>query len=405
MRAHAQAWSHVLVRVVRRSAVAARLWMPPVAQDLLLVAVLAAIQASLLGRVQNDTLMPVLVALEPLPLLLRRSAPLLAMTLVGAADVGLILTGTPMESVGAGIVVAAYSAGAHQPRSRSLVTLAVGAASLVAIVAITGDRTGNADRLGALLVVAAAWWIGTSLRERRAYAAQLERQAEVLERQADALRAARTELAEHAVAAERLRLARELHDVVAHSLAIVALHSSVGAHNAAHRPQDASRALDAINTATRAALAELRALLAVLREGNEPDTAPLPSLADLSTLASQAIRAGSTVDLSVTGSVADVPKAVSLSAYRIVQEALTNAVKHASPTNTTVAVSVGSGMVTVTVTNSPPGRPHQPVADGGSGLTGMRERVAAFGGDLAVGPTAAGGWAVRANLPYQDTSP
>ena len=115
-----------------------------------------------------------------------------------------------------------------------------------------------------MLVTSVAWWLGATLRDRRDYAVHSSNGPGLLE-------AARLELAEQAVAAERLRLARELHDVVAHSLAIIALHSSVGAHNAAERPEDAAAALGAINTATRSALAELRALLAVLRNGDAQD--------------------------------------------------------------------------------------------------------------------------------------
>src|SRR6185369_2761601 len=214
-----------------------------------------------------------------------------------------------------------------------------------------------------------------------------------LERQADELRAARTELAEQAVVAERLRLARELHDVVAHSLAIVALHSSVGAHNATERPQDAAAALAVVNAASRTALTELRALLHVLREGAEPQTAPLPTLADLPTL----VRSDPGVQFTVDGPIGEVPQAVSLTAYRIAQEALTNVVKHADPTTAHAHVSVEPGQVRVTVTNALSTVDNVPTQPGAV-LHGMRERVAAFGGTLTVGPTPTG-WTVDACLP------
>jgi signal transduction histidine kinase len=269
-------------------------------------------------------------------------------------------------------------------------TLGLGGVSVIGIVIVTGTRTGNADRISVLVVLGVAWWIGTSLRERRAYTVELERQAEQL-------RAVRTELAERAVVAERLRLARELHDVVAHSLAIVALHSSVGAHNAAQRPQDAAEALAAVNAASRSALAELRALLHVLREGGEPDTAPLPTLADLSTLASGAPGAEFTVD----GPVDGVPKALSLTAYRIAQAALTNVVKHADPATARAHVSVEPDRVRVTVTNAL--TPGAAPTRSGAGLAGMRERVEAFGGSLTVGP-GPHGWTVEATLPIDGES-
>lgn len=368
---------------------------PALGQDVVLVLVLGAVQVALLGPVPDRPLYAALLAVEPVPLLLRRRLPTLTMALVCVIDVALVAADVPLHSVGASIVVAAYSAGAHQARSRAWTTLGIGAVAVVGIVVITGSRTGNADRIGVLLTLAVAWWIGTSLRERRAYAAQLERQA-------GELRAARTELAERAVADERLRLARELHDVVAHSLAIVALHSSVGAHNAATRPADAGAALKAINTASRTALTELRAILAVLREGGGPDVAPLPDLTDLSTLVDRAAHPGISVRATVSGAVDQVPKAVSLSAYRIVQEALTNVVKHAAPTVATVTVTVEPARVLVEVRNAGSnGHRRKSTTDGGSGIAGMRERVAIFGGDLSAGSAADGGWAVRANLPYE----
>ena len=254
------------------------------------------------------------------------------------------------------------------------------------------------------MVTTVAWWIGSTLRERRYYAAELEQRTQ-------ALAAARLELAERAVAAERLRLARELHDVVAHSLAIIALHSSVGAHNAAARPDDAVAALNAINTATRSALGELRAMLSVLRDSDAAaasDTAPLPSLADMPALVDQAVAAGVAVRVSVDGDVEAIPRAVSLSAYRIVQEALTNVVKHAGPVDASVKIGAMPGRVDIAVSNGPPRGTPSPPTEGrpvrpGAGLAGMRERVDAFAGTLDAHPTAEGGWAVHATLLFEET--
>jgi signal transduction histidine kinase len=295
----------------------------------------------------------------------------------------------PLTSIGGTIAVAAYSAGNHQPRDRSLWTLGLGLVGLLLLAATPGSDTGLPDQLGAVLVTATAWWLGATLRDRRRYATELEERTRALE-------AARLELAEQAVAAERLRLARELHDVVAHSLAIIALHSSVGAHNAATRPEDAATALRAINTATRSALGELRALLTVLRTAA---TDPLPSLADLSGLIDQARAAGVTVQGGLSGDVDGVPMAVGLSAYRVVQEALTNVVKHAGPTAATVDVTVHDGQVRIVVANEPGPSSGAP-AGAGAGLTGMRERVGAFDGVLTAGPREDGGYRVDATLRY-----
>lgn len=378
---------------------------PAILQDLVLVAVISTLQVAVLAPSAPRPVVAVLVAVEPLLLLLRRSHPTVTIGLVAVADVGLIFAGAASEAVGASTVVAAYSAGAHQPRPRSLWSLALALAGLVAIGAVPAARLTPVDVAGAFAVTSIAWWLGSTLRERRYYAAELEQRTLALE-------AARLELADRAVAAERLRLARELHDVVAHSLAVIALHSSVGAHNAASRPADAIAALDAINTATRSALGELRAMLAVLRDGDpdateSPQAAPLPSLADLSSLIDHARKAGIRVELSVSGDLESVPRAVSLSAYRIVQEALTNVVKHAGPVGADVTVEVSVGRIAVAITNGPP-RGAAVVAGGrqssvpGSGLTGMRERVAAFDGDFSAQATADGGWTVHATLTFEE---
>lgn len=375
---------------------------PAIVQDLALIVVISVLQTAVLAAAEPPPVIAVLVAAEPFLLLLRRAHPTVTVVLVAVADVALVWGGTASEAVGASTVVAAYSAGAHQARRRSLVSLALALTGLAAVGAIPAADLTPVDVAGAFAVTGIAWWLGTTLRERRYYAAELEQRTR-------ALHDARVELAEQAVNAERLRLAREFHDVVAHSLAVIALHSSVGAHNAAARPADAVAALDAINTATRSALAELRALLAVLRDGGDggdlnqeaaPPASPLPSLADLPTLVDQATQAGVVVSLSVAGEVDAVPRAVSLSAYRIVQEALTNIVKHAGPVPAEVTVEVRPGRITIAVANenreltAPAGRPGVT----GVGLAGMRERVAAFGGTFSAHATGRGGWTVRASM-------
>jgi signal transduction histidine kinase len=309
-----------------------------VLQDLVLVAVISTMQSLIAGTSGAGPAVTVLVALEPLPLLARRVHPTVVIAVVAVLDVALLAGGATVTAVGPTGVVAAYSAGSNQRRPRSLVSLAVALAALV-VVAVTAGLT-PVDMVGAALVTTVAWWFGSTLRERREHAA-------VLEERTRALEAARVELAERAVSEERLRLARELHDVIAHTLAIIAVHSSVGAHNAAARPQDAATALEAVNAATRSALAELRAMLAVLRDSGSTTGSgtPLPSLADLPALVVQAEGAGLSVRLETTGDIGALPRAVSLSAYRIVQEALTNVVKHAGPVAVDVAVAATSGRV------------------------------------------------------------
>jgi signal transduction histidine kinase len=246
-------------------------------------------------------------------------------------------------------------------------------------------------------VLAAAWLLGRFVGVRRVYVGQLEERTAELEQ-------AREELARRAVAEERLRLARELHDVVAHSMSVIAVQSGVGAHVADTRPEEAAKALAAIEATSRAALTELRRLLGVLRRDSEPldDLTPVPGLADLEILLAEVAKAGLAVRVRVEGTQSQLPAGVDLSAYRIVQEALTNVVKHAGSARAQVVVGYRDQEVTVEVTDDGRGA-ISAGSDGrvgsGHGLIGMRERVAAFGGDLEVGPRPGGGFRVAARLP------
>ena len=209
---------------------------------------------------------------------------------------------------------------------------------------------------------------------------------------------------------ERLRLARELHDVVAHAMSVIAVQSGVGAHIANTQPKEAAKALGAIEATSRAALEELRRLLGGLRQENEPqgELAPVPGLGDLDALLAEVAKAGLTVRLRVEGAPAPLPAGVDLSAYRIVQEALTNVVKHAGPARAQVVVGYRDQDVRLEVTDDGRGTVTS-VSDGragtGHGLIGMRERVQVFGGDLEVGPCPDGGFRVAARLPLAADQP
>jgi signal transduction histidine kinase len=239
--------------------------------------------------------------------------------------------------------------------------------------------------------------LGHFVGDRHVYAARLEERTAELEQ-------AREELARRAVVEERLRLARELHDVVAHAMSVIAVQSGVGAHVASTKPEEVGKALAAIEATSRAALTELRRLLGVLRHDNEPQASltPVPGLANLDSLLAELGKAGLAVRLWVEGTPLQLPAGVDLSAYRIVQEALTNVVKHAGPARAQVVVGYRDQEVTVEVIDDGRGAV-PPAGDGrvgtGHGLIGMRERVAAFGGDLQVGPRPGGGFRVAARLP------
>jgi signal transduction histidine kinase len=339
-----------------------------------------------------------LVLLHTLPLAARRRFPGTVLGISVATGVAIAALFMPPVLLGPAILVAVYSVAAYGDRSVALAGLAAAELGSAAV-----QRTWVAkfeDPFAWVqfpLIVGAAWLLGYFVGDRHVYAARLEERTAELEQ-------AREELARRAVAEERLRLARELHDVVAHSMSVIAVQSGVGAHVAESRPEEAGKALAAIEATSRAALEELRRLLGVLRQDSEPQAslAPVPGLADLEGLLGEVAKAGLAVRLQVEGTPSPLPAGVDLSAYRIVQEALTNVVKHAGPAQAQVTIGYRDQDVTVEVTDDGRGAA-APAGDGrggtGHGLVGMRERVAAFGGDLETGPRPGGGFRVAARLP------
>jgi signal transduction histidine kinase len=241
-----------------------------------------------------------------------------------------------------------------------------------------------------------AYATGSYVRVRRAYTEQLELRA------ADAEEHRRRE-AEQAVAAERLRIARELHDVVAHAMSVVAVQSGVAAHVIEQRPDEARTMLQNINATSREALNEMRRMLGVLRADDDAtaELAPAPTLADLRSLLASVEGTGAAIELDVTGDPATLSPALDLTAFRIVQEALTNVVKHAGPARVVVRLRYQSDQLEIEVDDDGRGAAsalHD--AGAGHGLVGMRERVDLYGGSLTAGPQPGGGFRVRATLPY-----
>jgi signal transduction histidine kinase len=322
-----------------------------------------------------------LALLHTLPLAVRRLFPLAVLATTVASGLAFATLGLPPVFLGVAILVAVYSVAAYGDRWASL----------------TPSKFQWPTPVTNTLVIGAAWLLGHFAHNYRAYAARLEERTAELEQ-------AREELARRAVTEERLRLARELHDVVAHAMSVIAVQSGVGAHVADTQPQEAAKALGAIEATSRAALTELRRLLGVLREDSQPqgDLTPVPGLADLDGLLAEVAKAGLAVRLRVEGTLLPLPAGVDLSAYRIVQEALTNVVKHAGPARAQVVVGYHDHDVTLEITDDGSGV-GAPTGDGqarvGHGLIGMRERVAAFGGDLEIGPQPGGGFRVAARLP------
>jgi signal transduction histidine kinase len=305
--------------------------------------------------------------------------------------------------------LALYAAGAYgRQAARAWYAAAAGAAALVAVFAACAllypKTAGELPLLIAVTAIAAL--TGTVVRSRRAQLTALRDRAEALERE-------RVSAEARAAAEERLRIARDVHDLVGHGLSAIAIQSSTARLALdAGRIETARTALAAVESASRAALGEMRQLLGVLRAGDAGEQGRLPGLGDLPGLAGSMGRQGVMVTLHA-GEVGALPGAVSLAAYRVVQEALTNVVKHAGGgSRVTVEVGASGGAVLVTVEDyagpaAPQAEAGHPAGEppggraGGAGLAGMRERVAGFGGELSAGPAGDHpGWRVRARIPY-----
>ncbi|MGC9437724.1 sensor histidine kinase [Streptomyces sp. WG5] len=343
-----------------------------------------------------------LLLVAHVPLVRRRHRPLLVLCLVAAPVAGFHALDHNHSAPGPATVTALYTLAATGTVRRTLVV-----GSAVIGVGLSMNAVTNPDGMVELLRitgwVVAVLFCGIDVRFYRHYVASIVERAERAER-------TREEEARRRVAEERLRVARDLHDLLAHSITLIGVQTSVAAHVLTADPERLDRAavakaLDDIAETCRSARGELRTTLEVLREKDAPDArGPLPGLHGLPDLARAARLAGARVDLSVRAD--DVPPAVGAAAYRIVQEALTNAVRHAGPEpSVRVEVHAGRGALRLSVTDDGTG----PDPDGtpGFGLVGMRERARSVGGTLDAGPRGggAGGFGVRAVLPVPTASP
>ncbi|MEV4379204.1 sensor histidine kinase [Streptosporangium sp. NPDC049644] len=322
-----------------------------------------------------------------LPLAVRRLWPLTVFCAVLATSLASVLLGLVHDRFAAA-AFAIYMVALTRHRPRGEPTLAIGVCSAVAVLllSVAGAPGPSPDIPGVLLggvaFIGGAWIAGRVVRERRAHAMRSAEQ-----------------LADRAVTEERLRIARELHDVVAHSMSLIAVKAGIANHVAAARPEEAADALRVIEATSRSALTEMRRLLGVLRSDLDagPGLAPSPGLTDLAALAGQAAMAGVQVELDVRAT--GLPEGVELSVYRIVQEALTNVVRHAAPARCRVSVEASAGEVRVEVADDGPGERMLP-GGRGHGLVGMRERVAVYGGSLTAGRRPEGGFGISARMPY-----
>jgi signal transduction histidine kinase len=341
----------------------------------------------------------VLLLLITLPLALRRRAPTTVFVVVLASvalQVVLIdeaRSDQPPFQHWVALLVVFYSLGAHAERRRAIVAGVLGGGFVLVgdVVALLSGSATQEDTVPAWFMLAAAYGVGFALRGQRIQTTLLAQRAERLERE-------REQRARLAVAEERVRIARELHDVVAHAITVVVVQAQAGQRVLEGEQASAREALGSIETTGRQALVEMRRLLGMLRkEDRELALAPRPSLAHLDALAERVREAGLPVELHVEGEAKPLPPGVDLSAYRIVQEALTNALKHAGPASAQVVVRYGPDQVDLEITDD--GRGAVDGSGAGHGLVGMRERAALVGGSVESGTNGGRGYTVRARLP------
>jgi signal transduction histidine kinase len=298
------------------------------------------------------------------------------------------------------VALALYSVVAVSSRRAALVIVSLVASAVLAATIVGGGEQVVPASIGGVTVMLFGWLAGENTRASRVYTSQ---QAERAAEKAAAAEAERAEQVSQALAEERTQIARELHDIVAHAMSVIAVRSGVARMVIDTDPGQAREALIIIETTTRRSLREMRLLVSVLRsaEDHHAELSPVPGLGDLDRLAADTAAAGVTVDVNIDGTVRTLSPAADLSAYRIVQEALTNVVRHAGPTRARVQISYRPGEVNIEVTDDgPSGQVPPPISRPGSGhgLIGMRERAALFGGELAAGPDA-DGFRVKASLP------
>jgi signal transduction histidine kinase len=351
-----------------------------------------------------DALAVLLTLAQTVPLVWRRRAPGVVLAVTGLATLAHLAFGYPPTWAEFGPLIALYTVAAHRPRRRSAVAAALVAVGLAVYAAIAMRRyPGPAEaRVQGWAVsyaqFAAAWFLGTVQERRLAYTAKLEAlNAQLADEQ---------ELRSRwAVAAERSRIARELHDVVAHSVSVMVVQAGAARRTLTASPGQAATALGQVESTGRQALVELRRLLGLLRDGDRAGNdalAPQPSLANLESLATAAREAGLPVEVAVEGQPRPLPAGVDLSAYRIVQEALTNSLKHAGRARASVRVCYGRDALEIRVEDDGDGTENG--QGSGHGLIGMRERAALFGGTLETGARPGGGYRVAARLPLDGGS-
>jgi signal transduction histidine kinase len=327
----------------------------------------------------------------------RSTGPLAVLATVGAVALALALSGTPPENLATTTILVAvlsFAIGAHLPRRRARAGL-VGVGVLVIVVTALGPNQTVGDVIFPVVLFGGCWALGRFGRGRAHLTAELRARTEQLELE-------RSERERDAVARERVRIARELHDVVAHSVSVMVVQAGAARSVLDRDPGASVRALGAVEDTGREALTEMRRLLGILRpDGEDADHSPQPSLDRLGALVARSRDAGLDVELRVEGRAGPLAPGVDLTAFRLVQEGLTNALKHGGRGRARVVLRWSPEVLEVEVANrGADGRAAHGLASGGHGLIGMRERVALCGGELRAGPIGRG-FVVRARLPRE----
>ena len=364
--------------------------------DAAAAAVVAAVLVVVMARLEFDTearsfdaLAGVFVVVAAGVLALHRRAPMVVLAVTTAA-----LALYSLRDYSGGPVYLTWIAAVFAVSVARGPEKAWGAAAVsTAVICVTGFL----DAKGVVVALFVSWAAGALVLAGAVRGRHAERA--VMEERARHLAETREEEARRQVAEERVRIARDLHDSVAHSLASISVQAGVGAHVLDVRPGDARAALLAIKLASGAALAELRSTLSMLRSSDEAPREPTAGLDRLPWLVENSHAAGLPVDVVIEGEARPLPSAVDATAFRIVQESLTNVIRHAGPARATVAVRHRDGGVEIEVTDDGRGDGGGGDGGGGHGLAGMRERVALLGGELDAGTRRSGGFRVRARLP------
>jgi signal transduction histidine kinase len=340
------------------------------------------------GREGIDALALVLLAVGPAALYVKRRLPVAVLCITVVSTAVYLLLDYPRGPVFLAPIVAFIIAVLAGHRRAAWLALILGSASFFWLPTLVGDEpappVGKAIGGAAWLLVLAALTEIVAFRRDRALEEERARRQEALARAGQ----------------ERLRIARELHDVLAHNVSLINVQAGVALHLLDEQPQRARPALEAIKQASSDTLREVRSVLGILRRPDErPPRAPTPGIAGLEDLISRTSAAGIPVRSEVRGEPRLMPASVDLAVYRIVQEALTNVARHADPAAAVVRLSYGEDLITVEVDDD--GRRPRGNGMGGNGIPGMRERVAALGGEFSAGPRPDAGFRVRARLPLR----